>query len=780
MIKFINPKTLYVICCLLILNYESFSQCTGTFIPGTSTASPSGQVCSGSYVTLKVSGVSANPNLTFVWQSSTTIGGVYTDISTGSSSSLLNINPTLTLFYRAAISCGTTTLYSTPVEIPVSSGSSLPGGIYSINSGVTTGGNNFQSFGDAINAMSCGITGPVTFIVANNSGPYNEQIVIPQIVNASSINRITFKGNNNTLKSTDPISSNRAIVTINGADYVTIDSLIIDSSGTNFGWGLLLTNDANYNTISNCTINVSIVNTLINNGLIGIVMSASSSSPNTMGSTGNYNLIKGNKITGGIHGIAFTGNNISGEENFGNIIDSNYIYDTYQASIRIHTLKNTIVSRNDISRPNRQNTLTTAGVSIDEGAFGTLVEKNRIHNFFDQMPGSLLPFYGILCSSNGINGAENKIINNIIYGINHNGTAYGILNNGASYMQAYHNTIVFDHSSTGSSAQTIGILQTAHGTNIEIRNNIIYLTRGGTAIKRALSYNTPTSEIVSNNNVFYFAPNQGSDNFLGQFGTATFSNLANWKTANSNYYDQNSSDADPLFVSLATNDLKPTTSLIDNMGVNLGISTDIDGNQRSSTPDPGAYEFSTPLPVSLLYFTAYEKENGNLLYWETLQETNSLGFEIQRSANGADFDSIGFVKSISSNGNSSYVLKYEYQDRLPQPHNYYRVKQIDNNGQFAFSKIIEINNATGNLMIKKLYPNPCSSTINLHLYSKTKTPTTIIISDIMGKIKSQYPYNLLAGDNKLCLDIKNVPVGAYVLKVLYTNGETQSIRLLKK
>src|SRR5687767_2119829 len=68
-------------------------------------------------------------------------------------------------------------------------------GSYTINSAQPTSGANFQNFTAAINTLtSCGVSGPVIFNVDPASGPYNEQITIPQIAGASATNTITFSG----------------------------------------------------------------------------------------------------------------------------------------------------------------------------------------------------------------------------------------------------------------------------------------------------------------------------------------------------------------------------------------------------------------------------------------------------------------------------------------------------------------------------------------------------------------------------------------------------------
>src|SRR5690606_39846402 len=127
------------------------------------------------------------------------------------------------MYYRAAVSCGSDTAYSDSVFLSISP--AFPSGVYTINSAQPTGGTNFHSFTEAIAAMSCGVTGAVTFNVEPGSVPYNEQISIPEIAGLDSANRLTINGNGATLFYGSNYTYNRATLTLNGTDYCTIDSL---------------------------------------------------------------------------------------------------------------------------------------------------------------------------------------------------------------------------------------------------------------------------------------------------------------------------------------------------------------------------------------------------------------------------------------------------------------------------------------------------------------------------------------------------------------------------
>lgn len=102
---------------------------------------------------------------------------------------------------------------------------------------------------------------------------------------------------------------------------------------------------------------------------------------------------------------------------------------------------------------------------------------------------------------------------------------------------------------------------------------------------------------------------------------------------------------------------------------------------------------NTALPVTFIQF--YGKEVGQdktQLYWTVSNEKNNDGFEIEKSSDGKSFKSIGFVKG---KGNSEQKSYYTFIDEnANEPKRYYRIKQKDFNGDFAYSKTIALENKT--------------------------------------------------------------------------------------
>ncbi|MFC5270553.1 hypothetical protein [Adhaeribacter terreus] len=141
------------------------------------------------------------------------------------------------------------------------------------------------------------------------------------------------------------------------------------------------------------------------------------------------------------------------------------------------------------------------------------------------------------------------------------------------------------------------------------------------------------------------------------------------------------------------------------------------------------------LPVELINFKGKNTSEGIALNWTTASEKDNDRFEIERSANGRNFEKIAIIKG---NGNSSNQINYNYLDGTANKGlNYYRLKQIDFNGAHEYSRIISVNNEGGrtNPLTVMLVPNPChgeNCTVRLQ-NSETNTPITIELQDLAGK-----------------------------------------------
>ncbi|MEJ7626259.1 MAG: T9SS type A sorting domain-containing protein [Ferruginibacter sp.] len=168
-------------------------------------------------------------------------------------------------------------------------------------------------------------------------------------------------------------------------------------------------------------------------------------------------------------------------------------------------------------------------------------------------------------------------------------------------------------------------------------------------------------------------------------------------------------------------------------------------------------------PVTGLEFNAGKKDNNILLQWKTLTETNSRGFEVQRSNDGVNFTTLGFINSKSISGSGA---EYSYTDILPlSGKNYYRLKQIDNdnNGKLSVVRFVDLINKT----VITIYPNPVSDVININNTGSNFKRAFVRIFDNNGKLVKQQELN---GSNTISIPVNDLPKAIYTGEI--QEGET--------
>ncbi|SDE46515.1 Por secretion system C-terminal sorting domain-containing protein [Dyadobacter soli] len=173
------------------------------------------------------------------------------------------------------------------------------------------------------------------------------------------------------------------------------------------------------------------------------------------------------------------------------------------------------------------------------------------------------------------------------------------------------------------------------------------------------------------------------------------------------------------------------------------------------------------LPVTMAYFNAAKEGNTTNLTWATTEEVNNTGFEIQRSADARKWQAIGFVENQTADGNSKNLLTYGFADTAPLAGtNYYRLKQIDTDGSYAFSSIAAVRFESDKNAVS-VYPNPVVDG-KLSLKLPKSGSYKLSVYNVAGMEV------LNAAQSGNTLDIKGLRAGVYVLRVTYPNGEVHS------
>ncbi|MEM9548648.1 MAG: T9SS type A sorting domain-containing protein [Bacteroidota bacterium] len=162
------------------------------------------------------------------------------------------------------------------------------------------------------------------------------------------------------------------------------------------------------------------------------------------------------------------------------------------------------------------------------------------------------------------------------------------------------------------------------------------------------------------------------------------------------------------------------------------------------------------LPVIWGDFTARkaEVENAVLLNWGTFSEINNRGFEIENSVNGRDWATIDFIRG---KGNSSQFQSYGYIHNAPNNGiNYYRLKQIDFDGNFNYSPITSIDLGKNNSSNFNVFPNPAENVV----YIRAQEPSEVSIYSIDGSLIHKEHLT-----EELSLDVSQLHAGVYYIRI---------------
>ncbi len=145
---------------------------------------------------------------------------------------------------------------------------------------------------------------------------------------------------------------------------------------------------------------------------------------------------------------------------------------------------------------------------------------------------------------------------------------------------------------------------------------------------------------------------------------------------------------------------------------------------------------SNPLPVELVSFEATVTENKKVaLTWQTATELNNDYFVVEKSLNAIDFDEVSIVESKALNGNSNSTLNYSLVDSEPYlGASYYRLKQVDFNGDFNYSSIVSVSLTSDSEISFSIYPNPIEgSAVNISFGGAKNQEFLVKIMDLHGK-----------------------------------------------
>lgn len=177
------------------------------------------------------------------------------------------------------------------------------------------------------------------------------------------------------------------------------------------------------------------------------------------------------------------------------------------------------------------------------------------------------------------------------------------------------------------------------------------------------------------------------------------------------------------------------------------------------------------LPVTLINFSEETKNCFAKLYWQTSSEINSRSYELEYGTNGSQFNLIKIVKS------SNKTTGYNYSESYPLANgsNYFRLKMVDNDGDYTYSKTLSItaNQSCAAGVLVKVLPNPANDFITVQ---GVGLGNHIVLSDI----NSRKLLTLVSTGNNQLIDISKFANGMYFLQVTNESGIINITKVVKQ
>lgn len=183
-------------------------------------------------------------------------------------------------------------------------------------------------------------------------------------------------------------------------------------------------------------------------------------------------------------------------------------------------------------------------------------------------------------------------------------------------------------------------------------------------------------------------------------------------------------------------------------------------------PLPSAEPCYYTLPVELLRFDLFAENNLVYLDWETASEINSDFFEVQRSADGHEWEYLG---KVDAKGQTSVTTNYSFTDDNPlNGRSYYQLRMVDEDGSYDFSPVRSLWQSSTAFV--NITPNPANDQAQIAVYSEGHSAMQILITDMRGTAIYQSEETIDNGFQTIALDVSSWVEGLYILEYRLQNG----------
>ncbi|MBE0572721.1 MAG: T9SS type A sorting domain-containing protein [Ignavibacteriaceae bacterium] len=191
------------------------------------------------------------------------------------------------------------------------------------------------------------------------------------------------------------------------------------------------------------------------------------------------------------------------------------------------------------------------------------------------------------------------------------------------------------------------------------------------------------------------------------------------------------------------------------------------------------------LPVELFSFSSKYLRDEIRLNWVTKTEVNNYGFNVERRINESEWNTLGFVEG---HGNSNSPKEYSYSDKdlFAGGSNFqYRLKQVDTDGQFEYSDVVEVEVVPAQFELSQNYPNPFNPTTTIRFSLPQTSQIKINLYNVIGELVATLADGMFeSGNHKIEFNASSasggLPSGTYIYRITSDSFvQTKKMLLLK-
>lgn len=178
------------------------------------------------------------------------------------------------------------------------------------------------------------------------------------------------------------------------------------------------------------------------------------------------------------------------------------------------------------------------------------------------------------------------------------------------------------------------------------------------------------------------------------------------------------------------------------------------------------------LPIEITSFEGEAQEEINLITWRTVEEVNGSHFEVERSLDGERFSKLGQVAVKGSNST------YHFVDLEPAQEAYYRLKLVDLDGSYAYTKNIFLRRDAAQAFSLELSPNPTPDELHVSYMAEAGNEISMEVSTSEGKVLETRQVRVQKGQNKMSLNFGQYASGMYFFTLI--DGNERIVRKVIK